>query len=87
MKRAQGLPINTIIIAALALIVLFILIGIVGFRTQKFGKEVSTVTQGETCAHPCHITKCDDALVGNFVKSDGSKLAFNEVCCATACKP
>ena len=43
-KKAQGMPINVIIIAALALIVLFVLIYIF---TSQSGKTVSTL---ESCA-------------------------------------
>jgi hypothetical protein len=79
MKRAQGLPINTIIIAALALVVLFILIGIVGFRTQKFGKEVSTATGPQNCTAAGGeiktIAQCDVPLLGNF------NVPAGQVCC------
>lgn len=83
MKRAQGLPVNTIIIAALALIVLIVLIGIFGARTQKFGKGVTEATKPETCSNVKTITECDEPLPGNYVKPSGEKLAYNEVCCAS----
>ena len=82
MKRAQGLPINTIIIAALALVVLVILIGIVGFRTQKFGKGVSETTEGTTCASAGGSVRtyaqCNVPLIGTF-----SDVPPGSVCCQT----
>jgi hypothetical protein len=80
MKKAQGLPINTIIIAALALVVLVILIGIVGFRTQKFGKGVSETTEGMACASAngqvTSYAQCDVPIIGTF-----NDVQPGQVCC------
>lgn len=82
MKKAQGLPITVIIIAALALIVLFVLIGIFAARTQKFGKGVGEATEAQVCKDICLATACEEPLVGNFVDINNERLKFNEVCCA-----
>ncbi|MBD3355092.1 hypothetical protein GF361_03855 [Candidatus Woesearchaeota archaeon] len=44
-KKAQGLPINVIIVAAIALIVLVVLVAIFTGRLGLFGQEVSKVGQ------------------------------------------
>ena len=49
MKQGQGLQLNTIIIAALGLIVLIILIVLVQQRTTLFSKGVKQAGEG-TCA-------------------------------------
>ena len=54
MKKAQGLTLNTIIIAALVLLVLVILALIFTGRIQIFGTEsASCVTQGGSCEDLC----------------------------------
>ncbi len=47
-KKAQGLPINVIIVAAIALIVLVVLVAIFTGRLGIFGREVSKV--GQECS-------------------------------------
>lgn len=82
MKKAQGLPITTIIIAILALVVLIILIAITTGRLQLFGKGASESTKAVVCPGiVTSITKCENPLIGDFVKSDGSKLGYDESCC------
>ena len=49
MRRAQGMSINTIIIAALALVVLVILIAVFTGRMGIFGRDLSGVQKGGTC--------------------------------------
>lgn len=48
-RKAQGLPLNTIIIAALGIIVLFILAIMVQTQLAKRGKELKVITEA-TCA-------------------------------------
>lgn len=48
MKKAQGLPLNTIILAALGLIVLVIIIFIVQQQITKSGKGITNITEN-TC--------------------------------------
>ncbi len=72
-KKSQGLPINVIIIAALALIVLVVLIVIFSGQTRK------TVTTLESCggiAGNCR-EKC---LSGEVEKSD-AKCKDTQICC------
>ena len=45
MKKAQGLPINVIIVAAIALIVLVVLVAIFTGRLGLFGKKVGEIGQ------------------------------------------
>ena|GEM_PF-5627671 len=53
-KRGQGLPITTIIIAALALIVLVVIIFIFSGKIRVFGGEmVSCTSKGGVCAKEC----------------------------------
>ena len=77
MRKAQGLPINTIIIAALALVVLIILIGIVATRSQKFNKGVSETTGAQSCPGVIEsVSECENPIVGNF-----KDVTANKVCC------
>ena len=46
-KRGQGLPVNVIIVAALALIVLVVLVVIFTQQTSQFGQKVSEETKTE----------------------------------------
>jgi len=92
MKKAQGLPITTIIIAVLGLVVLIVIMGIFGVRSQKFGKGVSEVAEPVCQAqYVASMTDCDarggEAQVGSFVKEDKSRLGFTEVCCSKAQSP
>ena len=54
MKKAQGLPVNVIIIIALLLIVLVVLIAIFASRTDMFTSKLSDCsTRGGTCKEIC----------------------------------
>lgn len=78
-RKAQSMPLNVIIIAALAIIILIVMIVIFGTRMQLFGKGVST------CEGSCSATKagcgdraaipiknCDDKGTGEpTVKGEG----------------
>lgn len=57
MKKAQGISINTIIIAAIALIVLVVLIAIFAGRMGIFGKDLTIAQEGIECRSD------DDTLV------------------------
>lgn len=86
MKKAQGLPITVIIIAILGLVVLFVLLGIFGFRAQKFGKGVSEAQESVCPANAVmSASECEslggEPQIGSFVKEDKSRLGFMEVCC------
>lgn len=86
-RKSQGMPINVIIIAALALVVLFVLIMIF---TNQTGKTVSSLEscagkQGQ-CKEKC---ESNEALV---VNTDCSKLAKDkkskeDKCCVQVFSP
>ena len=85
-KKAQGLSLNTIIIAALVIIVLLVLIGIfngyfgkwvpqfLGTTAQKCEGDLHAVDEGTGCA------KDERQLFGNF----GDTLKTGQVCCKKA---
>ncbi|MCK5283538.1 MAG: hypothetical protein KAK00_09110 [Nanoarchaeota archaeon] len=50
MKKAQGISINTIIIAAIALVVLVVLIAVFTGRMSIFGWELSNIQKGNYCS-------------------------------------
>jgi hypothetical protein len=84
-NRAQGLPLNTIIIAILALVVLLILMYLTSSKLGWFGKGVANATKVPVCPDDKvkTIAACENPLIGEFVKPDGTKLGYNEVCCAS----
>jgi hypothetical protein len=85
MKKAQGMPLNVIIIAILCLVVLVILIWMTTGKIQSFGKGINETTKVEICpsAQIKSIAQCDNPLVGTFVKNaQNEKLGYSEVCCS-----
>lgn len=84
-KKGQGLPLNTIIIAAIVLIVLVVLWAIFTGRMGVFSKGVSDVTKGEGCVEAGGVIKleteggCNEAcpaIYGNF-----KDISTGQVCC------
>jgi hypothetical protein len=78
-KKAQGLPLNTIIIAILGVLVLIIVAGILYVQITKSGKEIKKVT-GAECTLPntvAIIGDCDDVIYGSF----SNVKVGQEVCC------
>jgi len=72
MKKAQGLPINVIIIIALVLIVLVVLIAIFASRTNIFTSKLSDCsTRGGICKAQCLE---GEAQLSNLCDE-------NQVCC------
>lgn len=67
-RRAQGLPITTIIIAALGLIVLVIMVMMVQTQVTKTGRGLRNVTEAK--CEPLHEIKpiggCDEIVYGDF---------------------
>ncbi|MBI4016918.1 MAG: hypothetical protein HY363_04465 [Candidatus Aenigmarchaeota archaeon] len=87
MKKAQGLPISTVILATLGLVVLVVLFAITTGRLAIFSKEV------QKCAFNACITRqqCQDAggfplpgqwLDANEVPCKGSSGPSEKVCCS-----
>jgi hypothetical protein len=78
-RRAQGLPLNTIIIAVLGLLVLVIIFMLVQSQVTKTGKGLKNVTESK-CDTPntvVPIGECDNPIYGSF---SNVKLG-QEVCC------
>ena len=76
MKRGQGLPITTIIIAALGIIVLIILIVMVQQRATKFGTGVKEVSSGDCPGDKGTIGDDCDVIYGSF-----GNIKAGEICC------
>jgi hypothetical protein len=74
MKKAQGLPLNVIIIAIIALIVLAVIIAIFAGKIQLFGKGVSDCkAKGGEC-RDFGECKPDEAPVSGLCGED-------KICC------
>jgi hypothetical protein len=84
MKRAQGLPLNTIIIAALGLLVLVIVIVLFQTQITKTGKGLRNVTEA-TCDAPNTVepvgTDCD-VVYGSFANVRTGQ----QICCKAGTK-
>ena len=98
MKRAQGISINTIIIAALALIVLVVLIAIFTGRMGIWGNELGIAQKGAACPGTMRQGSCEDTeeqFVGNLLQCDKNQVSNPDsnkcwapgwTCCVTAKK-
>jgi len=94
-KRGQGLPINTIIVAAIALIVLVVLVAIFTGRLGGFSKGVAETI---TCENSCKAfgMKSGDAPTRADCENDNSrryvpgeyadltKFGGSKVCCCVS---
>jgi len=87
MRRAQGLPLNVIILALLGLAVLVILIVMLSTKTGQFNKAQDCVARGGTCVYPTDPAKgvtCPTTgyPVRSFItcKDDG-ETKTNGICC------
>lgn len=89
MKKAQGLPITVIIIAALGLAILAILLWAVLTKMKYFGTGVETEAGIKACEPDngkiTSVIECTDPLLGNYGKKDATgkivPLAPYEACC------
>ena len=82
MKKAQGLPITTVILATLGLLVLLVLFAIVTGRLAWFGLGVQTCPGSCMTAEAC-TTDTGYVLYGDFLDpSTKQKCTENNVCCA-----
>jgi len=82
-KKAQGLSMNTIIIAALAILVLVLLLFIVTDGFKKFWWTTETcegVGEGRVCADSCEELEGNWQEMGAYSGTDGNCME-NEVCC------
>jgi hypothetical protein len=79
-KKAQGMPLNTIVIAAIVLVVMVVLILIFTGRMGKTSQDLQTCqAQGGKC-----VTKglCDPTI-GEKLIEETSDCETNEECCIT----
>ena len=82
MKKGQGLSLNTIIIAAIVLIVLVVLWAIFTGRMGKFSQGISDITREKTCAEAGGVKRTGDdcgddtPLFGKF-----TDVTTGEACC------
>ena len=86
MKKAQGLPISTVILATLGLVVLVVLFAITTGRLAIFSKEV------QKCAERACISSEECSREGGFplpgdwisqgVQNVGRKCSSPNVCCS-----
>lgn len=83
--KSQGLSLNTIIIAAIVLIVLVVLWAVFTGRMGVFSREVTEVTKGGTCAEAGGVMRLETAggcselctpIFGKF-----SDITTGQVCC------
>ena len=83
MSKAQGLPINTIILALLAIFVLIIVIYLAGSKLGQFGTNVDNCQQkGGVCSAPAGadgVTQCSDSNPIKLVGTECDKT--KSVCC------
>lgn len=91
-KKAQGMPLNVIIIAVICLIVLVILVVIFSGKTGKFGKGVDETADSfkNMCEIPGTSRECVASIgqctpgIGNEIRgtfSDCEKKGFGSICC------
>ena len=80
-KKAQGISINVIIIAAIALIVLVVLVAIFTGRLAIFSKEVAET--GQDCEGTWEIEPCGEGFVEAFGARDADE-NLGKHCCVTA---
>ena len=90
-KKAQGMSLNTVIIAIIVLVVLVILVMIfTGYFGKIFTPGVqSCIARGGTCTTTCDATKDDRVLIpadtGNIKAAyNAGCTATNEICCRKA---
>jgi hypothetical protein len=80
MKRAQGLPVNLIILILIGLIILAVLVAVVVQKVQSSGKSLKEIEEAECkppLGNPMPIGSPDcEIIYGNF-----KNLGIDEVCC------
>ena len=79
-RKGQGLPINVIIVAALALIVLVVLVAIFAQQTGQFGQKVGEETQTELFKMRIFYGQCrpGEAFEDTFMKEFDSASSEEE---------
>jgi len=85
-KKAQGISINAIIVAAIALIVLVVLVAIFTGRMGDWGQGVTEAAKNE-CEGPTLNGDCVAAIDGcgaNQVRAYGAKGCLSDQICCVA---
>ncbi len=89
-KKGQGMPVNVIIVAALALIVLVVLVVIFTQQTSQFGQKISEETKTELFKMKIYYGKCrpgasfENTFVSQYDKAtsiedqDAARSAFQD---------
>ena len=78
MKKAQGLPLNIIIIAVIVLIVLVVMIAIFTGRIRLFPSAVQSC-QGK--GGSCYDTPCTQLNLASILNHDCEKTEDKQYCC------
>jgi len=79
MKKAQGLPVSTIILVIIGLVVLIVLIAMVIQKAKQAGQETKEITEQECkppVGVPAPIGECEDPIYGTF-----KNLRPDQICC------
>jgi hypothetical protein len=91
-KKAQSISINTVVVAAIALIVLVVMIAIFAGRIKIFtGGARDCGTQGGSCANDC--AKVGEDKGGTYINLPGTNCEDNKgsgadnLCCVPIIKP
>jgi hypothetical protein len=80
MKKAQSISINTIIVAAIALIVLVIIIAIFTGRMGSWGLGLDQITKQE-CKTPNTVETSQDCPSDRVIFGKYTNVNSGEVCC------
>ena len=83
MKKAQGISINTIIIAAIALIVLVVLIAVFTGRIGIWGQQVDDTTQISCTSVGGEAVDSDDCSLLRKIPGKYNDVGEDKVCCKT----
>ena len=74
-RKAQGLPMNLIVIAAIALVVMVVLVFIFWGRARSFGTSTASCTEKRgDCKE---ISMCDGSIIGQMDCPEG------QICCVS----
>jgi hypothetical protein len=81
MKKAQGISINTIIIAAIALLFLIILIAVFTGRIGNWGRGLDETSNAKCPGAPDTIVSAQDCSVINTIYGKFEGVKSGQVCC------
>ena len=84
-KKAQGMTLNVVVVAAIVLLVLVVLVLIFTGKIGNFvGESEKCVTKGGTCIAKdtgCNRANLEAPLNAKCYKADGTTVNTEEVCC------